>query len=1073
MAGQLGCGVACVRGGLRAGTAWILACLFLVVPLRAQSLAMHRFDNREGIPQSQVGSLLEDRQGFIWASTADGLARVGPNGSQIFDARNGLKAKDITALVEDREGAIWVSTAENGVARIRGRQVSIFGVNEGLLNENIHSLVETRQGVVLAGSHQGLFQKRGERFEKVPLPEPWSSSPITALAVDGGDSIWIGSRHGALARWDGAELKKIELPPQAESGTVLGLKVDPSGLLWALQSERLLMQTREGSWSVDPLPGLPPLVVLTSFSIQADGELILVLGSDGLYLRRPGGSYGILNARGLPCRAAINCALRDRHGALWIGTDGDYLWTQPFPGLQSLSRHPTTGTDLGLGTVTCFLELPGNRMLLGSNTGVFLWEEGKGLIQQWHRQDGLATEDVWALLPDEERGAWVGTMKGLHRLGPGGRLLPGPKELAKAYVQCLVRRSDRLWVGTDQGLAELDLKGHFLKLHDQIKDTGYSAVHCLFPRESDLLVGTSLGLFSFKDGAFSRPYPGNPADKLQVLAIHEDPQHRLWIGTSQSLFTREPKDGAWAVSNLSAGGQPLSGITWIRTLSKGATAIGHTKGVTFVSPEGAVFHLTRRMGLLSDETNQDAALEDSHGRLWIGMVGGACLLDRLEAFPASVPPTPVVLDLTWERGSFWLPKDVTLPPGFTNLAVHVDAGSPNSPFPVHFEARREGADSPWLPLDPGLGGIYYGGLGYGTHRLVFRASFDGADWRETNPIEIRIQPPWYLTLWAKGALALLVFMGCLALVIQRVRLLEQNNRDLEAKVLVRTRELEGRTQELALRNESMQWIHRELRSTLESRMQMINTVSHDLRSPLTTIQLSVDRVQEFTDGMNPKVMKIFGVLAHEAKRLDSIIKSVLDRNRGDSLADQLSLKLSSPRTILENVEDSLTLKAESRGLRSYLSLDPASLDVNILLDPAAMQQVLFNLVENALKFTRSPGKVGVRCSIREQEWVLEVWDTGRGIPKHLCAQLFNPFEQAQDKDAKKGWGLGLYICRSIVEAHGGRIEVESVVAEGSVFRVTLPIVQPQIESNEALDMDAILHLAPGGSTGPDRPHPEP
>jgi signal transduction histidine kinase len=417
----------------------------------------------------------------------------------------------------------------------------------------------------------------------------------------------------------------------------------------------------------------------------------------------------------------------------------------------------------------------------------------------------------------------------------------------------------------------------------------------------------------------------------------------------------------------------------------------------------------------------------------------------------------VVHDVTWDRGSFWLPRDVTLPRGFTNLAVHVDAGSPNTPFPVRFESRLDQGGR-WQPLDPGLGGIYFGGLSYGTHRLHFRASLDGLTWRESEPVVLRIQPPWYLTLWAKSALALLLLAAGIALVRHRFRLLEKNNRALEDKVQARTRELEGKSQELVLRNQSMEWIHRELRNTLESRMQMINTVSHDLRSPLTTIRLSVDRLQTFAEGLDPKTTKILGVMAHEAERLDTIIKAVLDRNRGDSLADQLSLKLGTPSMIFENLEATLTMKAESRGIRSSLNLEPASLAVRILLDPPAMQQVLFNLVENALKFTRAQGKVGVRSLIQDQQWVLEVWDTGRGIPKHQCARLFHPFEQVNEGDAKKGWGLGLYICSSIVEAHGGRIEVESVVPEGSTFRVFLPIVQPESKPDDVTDLEWMLSL---------------
>ena len=1044
-----------LRVGL--GLGWRLLALLaaLAVPLGAQALAMRHFDSRDGITQSQVTALVEDRNGFIWVSVNDAVTRLGQSGFQVFDSSNGMQLKDINGLLEDRQGAIWVASAGKGVARIRGREVTNFGNAEGLQDLNIHSMFETPSGELLIGSLKGLFRLRGQRFERVPLPAPWDMTSFTALCSDGRGGLWLGSRKGVLAHWNGSTVDQAALPPTSEANSILNLAQDPSGQVWALQSNRLLRLSGGGSWEVEPLPGAPADAAFRRFNLDRQGELLIAMGTDGLYLYNTKGEHHSMNARELLCRDSVFCALRDRNGDLWLGTNGDYLWSQPFPPLHSLVRHPDTGVDLGLGTVCALMELPDHRVLLGSNNGVFLWEEGKGLVQHWTGGDGLVSQEVWSFFPDGHGGAWVGTHKGVQRLGPGGRLLPGPKELATTHVQAMVRVGDRFWACTDKGLAELDAEGRFVALHDPLSLVGYTSVHCLIPREDDLLVGTSLGLLSFKDGTFSRAFPGTPTDKLQVLALHQDTSRRLWVGTSQNLWVRDPRDSSWGTLSQDAGSQPMEGINWIKGLANGLTAIGHGRGVSLVSPEGKAFHLTRRLGLLSDETNQGAAMADQQGRLWIGMVGGVCILDRLDRVPQPLASRPVVLDLTWAQGSFAFPKVVTLPPGFANLAVHIDAGSPNVAFPVRFEAKLDDPAGPWHALESGVGGIYYGGLSPGRHRLVFRSSLDGVDWRESEPLLMTIQPPWYLSLWAKGLLLVVGVLAAYAGVKYRVRLLQRNNRDLEAKVAVRTRELEGRTQELAQRNQAMEWIHRELRSTLESRMQMINTVSHDLRSPLTSIRLSVDRLQESPEPMQPRVTKILGVMAHEAQRLEAIIKGVLDRNREDALAVRLSLQAGTPREILEGLEGTLTLKGESLGLRTQLSLEPISLDVEILLDPAAMQQVLFNLVENALKFTPRGGKVGVRSSLVGADWMLEIWDTGRGIPKDQCERLFHPFEQGQVVDAKQGWGLGLYICRSIVEAHGGRIEVESTLGEGSVFKVLLPIVKGPAGHSE---LDQLLDL---------------
>jgi signal transduction histidine kinase len=105
-----------------------------------------------------------------------------------------------------------------------------------------------------------------------------------------------------------------------------------------------------------------------------------------------------------------------------------------------------------------------------------------------------------------------------------------------------------------------------------------------------------------------------------------------------------------------------------------------------------------------------------------------------------------------------------------------------------------------------------------------------------------------------------------------------------------------------------------------------------------------------------------------------------------------------------------------------------------------MQQVVFNLVENALKFTDAPGTVGLTTRLEPTAWALEVWDTGRGIEPEKIEELFEPFRQASPADALRGWGLGLNICRSIVQAHEGRIVVSSEVGSGSRFTVLLPLL---------------------------------
>jgi signal transduction histidine kinase len=108
-------------------------------------------------------------------------------------------------------------------------------------------------------------------------------------------------------------------------------------------------------------------------------------------------------------------------------------------------------------------------------------------------------------------------------------------------------------------------------------------------------------------------------------------------------------------------------------------------------------------------------------------------------------------------------------------------------------------------------------------------------------------------------------------------------------------------------------------------------------------------------------------------------------------------------------------------------------------DPTALERILSNLVYNALKFTPSEGEVTVSSTLREGEVVIVVADTGPGLPAEEIPLLFVKYRRAVGSRRQAGLGLGLFIAKTLVERHGGRIEVESVVGSGTQFRVILPL----------------------------------
>jgi len=605
-------------------------------------------------------------------------------------------------------------------------------------------------------------------------------------------------------------------------------------------------------------------------------------------------------------------------------------------------------------------------------------------------------------------------------------------------IASLLLHGGRLWAGTlEEGVAELSPEGRFITFHALPQETGKGFVPKILPWDGPagpgLLVATNVGLYRFRveggRGCFERAFGGTPVHKASIATIYREPSGRLWVATGDGLYGFEHDRTSPPVHLGSEAG--IEGTpTWVFRLPSGQLAVGHMKGVSIVS-EHSVELLTKNRGLISDETTTDAVMLDSQQRLWIGMKGGFCLLDTRRPFNAVSLPKPKILEIAWRGGSHWLPTRVDLPPNPGALYLFFDTGLPASPVLPRYQVLIEGLDADWR--DANATSYQVAQVGPGSYRFRLRASLNGREWIESDPLPIHVRPAWYQWM-ATRILFVLMGGGILALLVYlRMRALQREAIVLEAKI-------EERTEALALRNKSLERLHHQLKRSLEGRVQLMRTVSHDLRSPLTSIMLSVERLRDAGEG-KPRQAKL-DVLDREAKRMEAIIRGLLDQAKAESITDGLHQRLCRPSEVMEGLTDTLRMKAEARELSTQLELDPGVDATWILADTTALQQVLFNLIENALKFTQPHGSIGIRSHLGEDTWTLEVWDTGRGIDPSQLEAIFQPFRQTQAGDESKGWGLGLNICKTMVEAHSGRIEVASEVGKGSTFRVILPLVMP-------------------------------
>ncbi len=224
--------------------------------------------------------------------------------------------------------------------------------------------------------------------------------------------------------------------------------------------------------------------------------------------------------------------------------------------------------------------------------------------------------------------------------------------------------------------------------------------------------------------------------------------------------------------------------------------------------------------------------------------------------------------------------------------------------------------------------------------------------------------------------------------------------------------------------------------------EFVNVISHELRTPLTIILGYLPRLSNSVDKLPKpeKIVYIAGKMLASGNRLLRLINDVLDISKIEAGKMELKSKKTAVSNVVDQVVDSMRDRAEEKEIA--LSVSIAESVENVFADETRLEQVLINLIGNALKFTEKGGEIAVSAIAGDNDFVeFSVRDTGMGIPTDRLESVFLKFEQADSSSKRSagGTGLGLPISKSLVELHGGKMWVESEEGRGSTFSFTIPV----------------------------------
>lgn len=230
----------------------------------------------------------------------------------------------------------------------------------------------------------------------------------------------------------------------------------------------------------------------------------------------------------------------------------------------------------------------------------------------------------------------------------------------------------------------------------------------------------------------------------------------------------------------------------------------------------------------------------------------------------------------------------------------------------------------------------------------------------------------------------------------------------------------------------------EIRRLEEVRRDFVANLSHELKTPLTAIRGFSETLLEESGDHPPESRRAIEVIFRHATELSHLMENLLNLSQIESGREELRLEEISVRPFVDQLLERFSMQARTKGIELLNKIldDTPSLKA----DPAKLNQILSNLIDNAVKYTPEGGKVWIRCQKGERGFCIEVEDTGPGIPTKEQERVFERFyrvDKARSRDSG-GSGLGLAIVKHLVGLHGGDIAVESQPGQGSRFKISFP-----------------------------------
>lgn len=1039
----------------------------------------------DGLSMSTITGLIQDESGFIWIGTQEGLNRYDGYEFKILKKElgneNSLTSNYIMNLALDKFGNIWVSTGE-GIDKfnIKTDKFSHYNYNfsdtTSLISDEIIRIVPTSNGNVWLGTnYEGIckFDYKTEKFTRYAINEDTSTvsgNIVTSIFEDVDGKIWIASLDGGIDIYDEKtdNFTKLDIDKSIYRGVSSILKKENklyiatflNGInVYDLETktiEKIILDKTKTRKNEQP--------EIKFIRLDSKDKLWIATYTQGIYkldLETRKTSYYSRGSENKLSNDNISAFLEDKNGIIWIGTyeDGINLIKPHNKIIENYTSDPQQINTLSGSSIFGLIQDKDKILWAGTQgSGINKINRMTGKISHIladpYNKEALSHNEITAIAEDQDGYLWVGTIYGLNRLdkktGKFKRYFYSRKNFntensslsSSSITALLVDKDNNLWIGTDySGLNKLDPTRKKFKIYYNIlgDDESLSSnnVITLFS-DSEGYIWTSSWLKGLNrvdpetDKIKRYIYnPDNPSS-LQtntVYSISEDSDGFLWFGSTDGLIKFDKKTEIFK-SYTEKDGLPNNSVYGILEDQDGFLWITTNRGIAKFDKNKEVFKIyDEKDGFQGLEFNANAYYKTSDGELIFGGYLGISAFYPKNikdySYSSTVTITEVKIgndvlkigkkregkDIITENISYV--DEINLPYFENNISINYSAMNYFAPEKIKYSYKLEGMDEDWIFAE-NRRFVAYNKLPPGNYVFRVRSTNNEGLWNEKEKLlKINISPPFWETIEFKLLAVLLISVIIYLAYKLKMQSVKEQKEKLEKIVEERTKEL------VQINN---------------TKDKFFSIIAHDLKNPFVSLLGFTEILHEESDDLtNEETKEITSNLRKSVRNLYGLLNNLL--NWSTLQTGQMHIK-ETKITINELINHNIDLYkvvAERKKIVINKNLDNELLAFS---DENMVNTILRNLISNAIKFTPEEGHITVNANKVDEKIEISVEDDGIGLTDVEIENILNPkvYLSMPGTNNEKGTGIGLALCREMLEKNGGKLLVSSNKGRGSIFK---------------------------------------